>query len=88
MALRALLECHATMPTIGWTLRQEALPIGWGLRVTQWRASIVDVAGRLTRKVEAHAVAQLGGAGGSITPTVFWGFAGLSRVMAPIYHLF
>jgi 3-carboxy-cis,cis-muconate cycloisomerase len=63
--LTALAERHAAMPAIGRTLLQDALPIGFGLRIAHWRAGIVEPAARVEREVGAHARLQFGGAAGT-----------------------
>lgn len=65
IALSALAQRHATTPAIGRTLLQDALPIGFGLRIAQWQAGIVEAAGRLSHEVEKGAALQFGGAAGS-----------------------
>lgn len=65
MALAALAQRHAATPAIGRTLLQDALPIGFGLRIAQWQAGITDAARRLHREVKAGATLQFGGAAGS-----------------------
>uniref|UniRef100_A0A9E7ZRZ5 Lyase family protein n=1 Tax=Bosea sp. NBC_00436 TaxID=2969620 RepID=A0A9E7ZRZ5_9HYPH len=64
-ALAALAQRHAATPAIGRTLLQDALPIGFGLRIAQWQAGIAEAAARLHREVEAGAALQFGGAAGS-----------------------
>jgi len=64
-ALAALAQRHATTPAIGRTLLQDALPIGFGLRIAQWQAGIVDASDRLRREVKAGATLQFGGAAGT-----------------------
>jgi 3-carboxy-cis,cis-muconate cycloisomerase len=64
-ALSPLAERHAATPAIGRTLLQDALPIGFGLRIAHWRAGIVDAADRLSQDVAIHAKVQLGGAAGT-----------------------
>lgn len=63
-ALRAIAELHAATPAVGRTLLQDALPIGWGLRVAQWRVGIIEAARRLRNDV-AQLPVQLGGAAGA-----------------------
>ncbi|MGO4173152.1 lyase family protein [Bosea sp. TAF32] len=64
-ALAALARRHAETPAIGRTLLQDALPIGFGLRIAHWQAGIVEAAARLNREVETGATLQFGGAAGS-----------------------
>ena len=64
-ALAALARRHAATPAIGRTLLQDALPIGFGLRIAQWQANVADAAKRLGHEVEAGAVLQFGGAAGT-----------------------
>jgi len=64
-ALAALARRHAATPAIGRTLLQDALPIGFGLRIAHWQAGVVEAATRLRREVEAGATLQFGGAAGS-----------------------
>lgn len=64
-ALAALARRHAATPAIGRTLLQDALPIGFGLRMAHWQAGISEAAIRLSREVETGAVLQFGGAAGS-----------------------
>ncbi|MGO4285959.1 lyase family protein [Bosea sp. TAB14] len=64
-ALAALARRHAGTPAIGRTLLQDALPIGFGLRIAQWQAGIVAAAARLQDEVEQGAVLQFGGAAGT-----------------------
>ncbi len=64
-ALTILARRHAATPAIGRTLLQDALPIGFGLRIAQWQAGIAEAATRLRHEVEAGAALQFGGAAGS-----------------------
>ena len=64
-ALAALARRHAATPAIGRTLLQDALPIGFGLRIAHWQAGVAEAAARLRHEVEAGAVLQFGGAAGS-----------------------
>jgi len=64
-ALAALARRHAATPAIGRTLLQDAVPIGFGLRIAHWQAGIAVSATRLHREVETGAVLQFGGAAGS-----------------------
>lgn len=63
-ALAVLAQRHAATPAIGRTLLQDALPIGWGLRVAQWAAGLRDAAAML-RDTVADVPLQLGGAAGT-----------------------
>ena len=63
--LAVLARRHAATPAIGRTLLQDALPIGFGLRLAHWQAGIAEAATRLRREVEAGATLQFGGAAGS-----------------------
>jgi 3-carboxy-cis,cis-muconate cycloisomerase len=64
-ALGTLAERHAATPSVGRTLLQDALPIGFGLRIAQWRAGIAAAGERLDREVTNAARIQLGGAAGT-----------------------
>lgn len=64
-ALYALAERHAATPAVGRTLLQDALPIGFGLRLAQAAAGIDDAARRLARAVRDDTRLQLGGAAGT-----------------------
>jgi 3-carboxy-cis,cis-muconate cycloisomerase len=64
-ALAALARQYAATPAIGRTLLQDALPIGFGLRIAHWQAGIAESATRLRHEVEAGAALQFGGAAGS-----------------------
>ncbi|WP_076439628.1 lyase family protein [Bosea sp. TND4EK4] len=63
--LALLARRHAATPAIGRTLLQDALPIGFGLRIAQWQAGIAAAGQRLAREVESGAVLQFGGAAGT-----------------------
>ena len=56
---------HAETPAIGRTLLQDALPIGFGLRIAHWQAGVAEAASRLRSEVETGATLQFGGAAGS-----------------------
>ncbi|WP_157218203.1 lyase family protein [Flavisphingomonas formosensis] len=56
---------HADTPALGRTLLQDALPIGFGLRLAQGAAGVADGARRIEAEVAAHAVLQFGGAAGT-----------------------
>ncbi|MCR4524168.1 MULTISPECIES: lyase family protein [Bosea] len=64
-ALAILARRHAATPAIGRTLLQDALPIGFGLRITHWQAGVAEAAARLRHEVQAGAALQFGGAAGS-----------------------
>lgn len=64
-ALFALADRHGCKPAVGRTLMQDALPIGFGLRLAQAAAGIADAAERLGAEVAAHSVIELGGAAGT-----------------------
>lgn len=64
-ALAILARRHGATPAIGRTLLQDALPIGFGLRIAHWQAGIAAATERLDREVEAGAILQFGGAAGT-----------------------
>lgn len=64
-ALYGLAGRHAATPSIGRTLLQDALPVGFGLRIAQAAAGIDDAVRRLGQEVVANARVQLGGAAGT-----------------------
>lgn len=64
-ALAMVARDHAVTPAIGRTLLQDALPIGFGLRIAQWQAGIAVATERLRRDIADHACLQLGGAAGT-----------------------
>lgn len=64
-ALGEAAERHVATPAVGRTLLQDAMPIGFGLRIAQWQAGIVAAAARLDREVKDAARVQLGGAAGT-----------------------
>ncbi|HEY0270328.1 MAG TPA: lyase family protein [Sphingomonas sp.] len=64
-ALSALALRHAATPAIGRTLLQDALPVGFGLRLAQAAAGIDAAARRLAGDVAVHARIQFGGAAGT-----------------------
>lgn len=64
-ALFALAERHAATPAIGRTLLQDAVPVGFGLRLAQAAAGIDDAGAHLDEAVRANARLQLGGAAGT-----------------------
>jgi 3-carboxy-cis,cis-muconate cycloisomerase len=63
--LYALAERHAATPAIGRTLLQDAMPVGFGLRLAQAAAGIDDAGRRLSEEITANAKIQLGGAAGT-----------------------
>lgn len=63
--LSGLAKRHALTPAIGRTLLQDAMPIGFGLRIAHWHAAIAEAMIRLDKDVAAHARLQLGGAAGT-----------------------
>lgn len=65
LALYALAERYAAMPAIARTLLQDALPIGFGLRLAQAAAGIDNAARQLDAEVAANAKIQFGGAAGT-----------------------
>jgi 3-carboxy-cis,cis-muconate cycloisomerase len=64
-ALAPLAEHHAPTPAVGRTLLQDALPIGFGLRIAHWEAGVTEAAQRLNSEASANLKLQLGGAAGS-----------------------
>lgn len=64
-ALSALARRHAGTPAIGRTLLQDALPLGFGLRLAQAVTGIDEAASAFDRDVDAHARLQFGGAAGT-----------------------
>lgn len=64
-ALTVLARRYASTPAIGRTLLQDALPIGFGLRIAQWQAGIAEATARLGRGIETSATLQFGGAAGT-----------------------
>lgn len=64
-ALAMLAHLHADVPAVGRTLLQDALPIGFGLRIAQWMAGIDAATARLEREAQAACVVQFGGAAGT-----------------------
>ena len=64
-ALYALAERHAATPAIGRTLLQDAMPVGFGLRLAQAAAGIDNAARRLGAEVVSSAKLQFGGAAGT-----------------------
>ncbi len=64
-ALYALAERYAATQAIGRTLLQDAMPVGFGLRLAQAAAGIDNAACRLASEVAANAKVQFGGAAGT-----------------------
>ena len=64
-ALFRLAETHAATPAVGRTLLQDAMPVGFGLRLAQAAAGIDNAARRLAQEVAANAKVQFGGAAGT-----------------------
>ncbi|GGC47113.1 lyase family protein [Chelatococcus reniformis] len=64
-ALSPLAERYGAVPAIGRTLLQDALPIGFGLRIAQWLAGIASARARLAREAATAVALQLGGAAGT-----------------------
>jgi len=64
-ALYALADRHAATPAIGRTLLQDAMPVGFGLRLAQAAGGIDNAAHRLGAEVSANAKIQFGGAAGT-----------------------
>jgi 3-carboxy-cis,cis-muconate cycloisomerase len=83
-ALAALARRHAGTPAIGRTLLQDALPIGFGLRIAQWQAGIVAAVARLQDEVEQGAVLQFGGAAGTRAGLAGRGAAVSARLAAAL----
>jgi 3-carboxy-cis,cis-muconate cycloisomerase len=65
VALSALAKRYDRTPAVGRTLLQDAVPIGFGLRIAQWCAGIENAGHRLDAEVAANAVIQFGGAAGT-----------------------
>ena len=63
--LVALAEKYAATPAIGRTLLQDALPIGFGLRLAQAMAGIENAMQRLQAETGQNAKIQFGGAAGT-----------------------
>nr|WP_233150857.1 lyase family protein [Sphingomonas sp. BT553] len=63
-ALKVHAVAHADRPAVGRTLLQDALPIGFGLRIAQWRAGIAAAAAQV-EAAAAGLTLQLGGAAGT-----------------------
>ena len=63
--LSALAEKYAATPAIGRTLLQDALPVGFGLRLAQAMAGIERAMQRLRAEIAQNAKIQFGGAAGT-----------------------
>lgn len=83
-ALTPLAVRWAGTPAVGRTLLQDAVPIGWGLRVAHWAAGVRVAAAALDEAVAAHAWVQLGGAAGTRTGHGGAGGAVAARVAASL----
>jgi 3-carboxy-cis,cis-muconate cycloisomerase len=79
--LYALAERHAATPAIGRTLLQDAMPVGFGLRLAQAAAGIDDAGRRLDQEITSNCKIQLGGAAGTRAGLCDKG-AGVARRMA------
>jgi 3-carboxy-cis,cis-muconate cycloisomerase len=64
-ALAALAERNASVPMVGRTLMQDALPITFGLKVAQWLAGLDEGAERFATESDSCLMLQFGGAVGS-----------------------
>lgn len=64
-ALAVLAERYAGFPAIGRTLLQDALPIGFGLRIAQWLLGLDEARTRFADEIAAGTVLQFGGAAGT-----------------------
>jgi 3-carboxy-cis,cis-muconate cycloisomerase len=64
-ALYAAAERYAATPAIGRTLLQDAMPVGFGLRLAQAAAGIDNAGRRLDAEIAANAKLQLGGGAGT-----------------------
>ena len=60
-ACKALIQKHCTTPMAGRTLMQQALPITFGAKVSQWAASLLTVMPSLTRLEHSGCYLQWGG---------------------------
>jgi 3-carboxy-cis,cis-muconate cycloisomerase len=65
VALATIAERHAGTAAVGRTLLQDALPVGFGLRIAHWYAGIDDAAHRLRIEISTNAKIQFGGAAGT-----------------------
>ena len=82
-ALADLAARHATLPAIGRTLLQDALPMSFGLRIAHWMAGVDDAARRV-RGEAARCHVQLGGAAGTRTGLADRGAAIAAHVAADL----
>ncbi|PZU56981.1 MAG: 3-carboxy-cis,cis-muconate cycloisomerase [Sphingobium sp.] len=64
-ALASLAQRHAATPAIGRTLLQDAIPVGFGLRLAQAAKGIDEARSRLAADVATFARLQFGGAAGT-----------------------
>lgn len=83
-ALRPLAQRYAAMPATGRTLLQDAIPIGWGLRIAQWAVGVEDATHRLTVETALNTSIQLGGAAGTRAGMGGRGIAVVARVAAAL----
>jgi 3-carboxy-cis,cis-muconate cycloisomerase len=65
VALAIIAERYAGTGAVGRTLLQDALKVGFGLRVAHWYAEIGDAADRLRIEISAGTKIQFGGAAGT-----------------------
>jgi 3-carboxy-cis,cis-muconate cycloisomerase len=77
IALAKVASRNSGTAAVGRTLLQDALPIGFGLRIASWYAGIDDAAQRLRSEISVSAKIQLGGAAGTRA-----GFAGKGAAVA------
>lgn len=83
-ALFDLAEKYAATPAVGRTLLQDAMPVGFGLRLAQAAAGIENGARRLAGEIAANAKVQLGGAVGTRAGLDGKGAAIASRIAADL----
>jgi 3-carboxy-cis,cis-muconate cycloisomerase len=84
--LYALAEKYAATPAIGRTLMQDALPVGFGLRLAQAAAGIESAKQRLQAEIAKNAKIQFGGAAGTRAGLAGKG-AAVARRMAEVLGL-
>lgn len=60
-ACKTLIQKHSTTPMAGRTLMQQALPITFGIKVSQWAASLIAVAPHLAQIAQSGLYLQWGG---------------------------
>ncbi|MEN6669034.1 lyase family protein [Psychrobacter sp. B38] len=60
-ACKTLIQAHKTTPMAGRTLMQQALPITFGTKVSQWAASLIAVAPYLVQVAQSGLYLQWGG---------------------------